>query len=404
MRRAWSWRTASVHLRLVDPRHLLTCSEWRCMAETEKITRHSQGGDEHENKKDVGFIFKQFLKQIDVKSDRMHEDVWVKEDKCRHISCFSPACVLSWVHLHHYNILLPVSLFVARCVTALFFSWVSSPEPFCPIFTLFSALLLFIWLHLCITVPLSFFHLFSFLPVLTLVVVFTVPGSPVLYFPLLGAQLCLSCVSWFCSRASLAFCRVAETFFTTCSLFLCKRIAVTRTLSYWNQKLGHSTPAWVCQGGKIVTFPKKIPFVKCLLSVWLKGNTEIRFLELRFPSGAFSGLHNQLVYSVLCWRRWEIYHAEISPNYLLSCKPFNVITQQLDTHTQRASGGLLAADFWGIPEFWRESRGRDVRRASGCFAQGSESFWRLFYLTIRGNRNASSWILLTFRRSEICPW
>lgn len=214
MRRAWSWRTASVHLRLVDPRHLLTCSEWRCMAETEKITRHSQGGDEHENKKDVGFIFKQFLKQIDVESDRMHEDVWVKEDKCRHISCFSPACVLSWVHLHHYNILLSVSLFVARCVTALFFSWVSSPEPFCPIFTLFSALLLFIWLHLCITVPLSFFHLFSFLPVLTLVVVFTVPGSPVLYFPLLGAQLCLSCVSWFCSRASLAFCRVAETFFT----------------------------------------------------------------------------------------------------------------------------------------------------------------------------------------------
>lgn len=185
---------------------------------------------------------------------------------------------------------------------------------------------------------------------------------------------------------------------------MCKRIAVTRTLSYWNHKLGHSTPAWVRQGGKIVTFPKKIPFVKCLLSVWLKGNTEIRFLELRFPSGAFSGLHNQLVYSVLCWRRWEIYHAEITPNYLLSCKPFNVITQQLDTHTQRASGGLLAADFWGIPEFWRESRGRDVRGASGCFAQGSESFWRLFYLTIRGNRNASSWILLTFRRSEICPW
>lgn len=219
---------------------------------------------------------------------------------------------------------------------------------------------------------------------------------------------CAALFNLLCSRASLAFCHVTETFFTTSSLFLCKRIAVTRTLSYWNQKLGHSTSAWVRQGGKIVTFPKKIPFVKCLLSVWLKGNTEIRFLELRFPSGAISGLHNQLVYSVLCWRRWQIHHAEITPNYLLSCKPFNVITQQMSTaghtHTQRASGGLLAADFWGIPELWRESRSWDVRGASGCFAQGSESFWHLFYLTIRGNRNASSWILLTFRRSEIRQW
>lgn len=272
-------------------------------------------------------------------------------------------------------------------------------------FIFYIALLLLIRLHLCVTVPLSFFHLFSFLPVLTLVVVFTVPGSHALYF---SSALCAALFNLLWSRASLAFCRVTETFFTTSSLFLCKRIAVTRTLSYWNQKLGHSTSAWVRQGGKIVTFPKKIPFVKCLLSVWLKGNTEIRFLELRFPSGAISGLHNQLVYSVLCWRRWQIHHAEITPNYLLSCKPFNVITQQMSTaghtHTQRASGGLLAADFWGIPELWRESRSRDVRGASGCFAQGSESFWHLFYLTIRGNRNASSWILLTFRRSEICQW
>lgn len=45
------------------------------VTQTEKITWHSQGDDEHENKKDVGFIFKQFLKQIDVESDRMHEDV-----------------------------------------------------------------------------------------------------------------------------------------------------------------------------------------------------------------------------------------------------------------------------------------------------------------------------------------
>lgn len=373
MRRAWSWRTASVHLRLVDPRHLLTCSEWRCVAETEKITRHSQGGDEHENKKDVGFIFKQFLKQIDVESDRMHEDVWVKEDKCRHISCFSPACVLSWVHLHHYNILLPVSLFVARCVTALFFSWVSLPEPFCLIFTLFSALLLFIWLHLCVTVPLSFFHLFSFLPVLTLVVVFTVPGSPVLYFPLLSAQLCLvCCVSWFCSRASLAFCRVTETLPAHC---------FCASASLWRKLCRIETRSWVTahQGGKIVTFPKKIPFVKCLLSVWLKGNTEIRFLELRFPLGAFSGLHNQLVYSVLCWRRWEIHHAEITPNYLLSCKPFNVITQQMSTagHTHTHTEGewrIISSRFLGNPGALERKSRPGCERSFRLFWKGKWKF------------------------------
>lgn len=62
-----------------------------------------------------------------------------------------------------------------------------------------------------------------------------------------------------------------------------------------SQHVSLSTSGW-----KNCDLSKKDPFCKMFALVWLKGNTEIRFLELRFPSGAFSGLHNQLVYSVLC--------------------------------------------------------------------------------------------------------